>query len=522
MTAETMPARERCDLTVKGMHCASCTARVENALKRVPGVHEATVNLLAESAAVQFDPGQTNPDDLIAALDSAGYDAQVTNLDHFGVEASAGPGHEHRAETQEVARRFLVSLALTIPILVMGMGPHIGLIPMRWTMQAWWNWAQLVLTTPVLFWAGSGFFQGGWAALKQRTSDMNTLIAIGTSAAFFYSLAVTVAPAFFAMRGVNAGVYFETAAVIVTLILMGRLLEARAKRGTGAAIEKLIGLQPKTARVLRNGQENDLPLADVRVGNHILVRPGEKVPVDGVVVSGQSWVDESMLTGESLPVEKQKGAHVTGATLNQRGAFTMEARRVGKDTALAQIVRLVEQAQGSRAPIQRLADRITGYFVPAVLMIAVVTFAAWYILGPEPRFLHALLASVAALIIACPCALGLATPTAIMVGTGRGAQIGRTHQERGSIGNGTRRSDRRSGQNRNHHGRQARPDRCDRRAGNGGNGTAAPGRFHRAWKRTPPRKRHCEGSAVAAYRDDAGHAISGPCRSGRGRPRRRS
>jgi P-type Cu+ transporter len=415
---------ERCDLTVKGMHCASCTTRVENALKRVLGVQEATVNLLAERAAVQFDPQKANPEDLIAALDVAGYDGQVTNFDRFGAETTDQPQHAHQTETQDLTRRFVVSLVLTIPVLIMGMGPHFGLIPMHLSHQAWWNWAQLVLTTPVLFWAGSGFFRGAWAALKQRASDMNTLIAVGTSAAFAYSLAVTVAPQVFAARGLSGGVYYETAAVIVTLLLMGRLLEARAKRSTGDAIEKLIGLQPKTARVIRDGQEADVPLAEVHVGERLLVRPGEKVPVDGVVVSGTSWVDESMLTGESLPVEKGEGDAVTGATLNQRGSFTMEARRVGSDTALAQIVRLVEQAQGSRAPIQRLADTITGYFVPVVLMIAVATFVGWYILGSESKFLPALLSFVAVLIIACPCALGLATPTAIMVGTGRGAQLG--------------------------------------------------------------------------------------------------
>ncbi len=425
-TVQTLPSPslERSDLTVKGMHCASCTTRVENALKRVPGVQEATVNLLAERAAVQFDPRQAQPEDLIAALDIAGYDGQVTNPDRFGTEASHELEHAHQTETQDLTRRFLVSLVLTIPVLIMGMGPHIGLIPMDWMMRGWWNWAQLILTTPVLFWAGSGFFRGAWAALKQRASDMNTLIAVGTSAAFLYSLAITVAPQVFTARGLNSSVYYETAAVIVTLILMGRLLEVRAKRSTGDAIEKLIGLQPKTARVLRDGQETDVSLAEVRVGDHLLVRPGEKVPVDGVLVSGSSWVDESMLTGESLPGEKQTGDAVTGATLNQRGAFTMEARRVGSETVLAQIVRLVEQAQGSRAPIQRLADIITSYFVPVVLMLATATFVGWYVLGSEPKFLHALLAFVAVLIIACPCALGLATPTAIMVGTGRGAQLG--------------------------------------------------------------------------------------------------
>jgi Cu+-exporting ATPase len=420
------PARERCDLAIRGMHCGSCVARVEEALQQVPGVEDAAVNLLAERAAVQFDPRRASPEDLIAAVDAAGYGARVADLDHFGQAAENGETQQagRLTETQDLMRRFTVSLALTVPVLAMGMGPHIGLIPMRWTQFPWWNWAQLALTTPVLFWAGDGFFRGAWAALKQRASDMNTLIAVGTFAAYAYSLAVTLAPGFFAARGLNGGVYYETAAVIVTLILMGRLLEARAKRSAGAAIEKLIGLQPKTARVLREGQERDVPIAEVRVGDRLLVRPGEKVPADGVVLSGRSWVDESMLTGESLPTEKQEGDAVTGATLNQRGAFTMEAKRVGRETALAQIVRLVEQAQGSRAPIQRLADVITGYFVPVVLMIAVAAFVGWYALGPEPRFLHALLASVAVLIIACPCALGLATPTAIMVGTGRGAQLG--------------------------------------------------------------------------------------------------
>ncbi len=421
---QAQPALERCDLRVKGMVCASCVGRVEQALERVPGVKEANVNLLAERAAVTFDAAAAKPEDLVAALDDVGYEAQVLDESRWpgahAEEMVAGAS----SEAQELRRRFIVALALTLPVLILGMGPHIGLFPMHLTMQPWWNWAQLILTTPVLFWAGSGFFRGAWGALKQRSSDMNTLIAVGTFAAYAYSLAVTVAPGFFVAHALNAGVYFETAAVIITLILMGRMLEARAKRSTGAAIRKLLGLQPKTARVIRDGKEQDIPLAEVRVGDSILVRPGEKIPVDGVLLSGFSWVDESMLTGESLPVEKRAGDTVFGATMNQRGAFTMEARRVGRDTALAQIVRLVEQAQGSRAPIQRLADVVTGYFVPAVLMLAVATFVGWYVLGPEPRFLHALTAFVAVLIIACPCALGLATPTAIMVGTGRGAQMG--------------------------------------------------------------------------------------------------
>ncbi|MCW3096031.1 MAG: copA [Chthonomonadaceae bacterium] len=427
-TGTAQPALEQCDLTITGMHCAACVGRVEKALKRVPGVQDAVVNLLSEHAAVRFDARQAKPADLIAAVYDSGYDASPVQADPFGPgsesESADATPSGRQSEAQDLLRRFLISLALTLPVLVMGMGPHLGLIPMHWTMFPWWNRVQMILTTPVLFWAGSGFFRGAWAALKQRASDMNTLIVVGAFSAYAYSLAVTIAPGFFAARNVQAGVYFETVGVIVTLILMGRLLEARAKRSTGTAIEKLIGLQPRTARLLRDGQEVDVPLAEVHVGDRLLVRPGEKVPVDGIVVSGQSWVDESMLTGESAPAEKKEGEPVTGATLNQRGAFTMEAKRVGKDTALARIVRMVEQAQGSRAPIQRLADGITGYFVPVVLMLAIATFTGWRLLGPEPKFLHALLAFVAVLIIACPCALGLATPTAIMVGTGRGAQLG--------------------------------------------------------------------------------------------------
>jgi Cu+-exporting ATPase len=422
------PVVERCDLNVQGMHCAACVGRVEAALRRVPGVQEATVNLLAERAAVTFDPQMAQATDLVDAVEVVGYEASVVTDDRFNPAASAADAGEQArrraAEARQSLRRFVAALALTVPVLLMGMGPHIGLIPMHWIHSSWWNWAQLILTTPVLFWAGSGFFTGAWAALKQRDSDMNALIAVGTLSAYLYSLVATIDPGLFAAHGLDGGVYYETAAVIVTLILMGRLLEARAKRRAGAAIEALIGLQPKTARVIRDGQEQDIPLAEVHIGDRLLVRPGEKVPVDGVVASGQSRVDESMLTGESLPVEKHAGSAVTGATLNGRGSFVMEARRVGRDTALAQIVRLVERAQGSRAPVQRLADVITGYFVPTVLMIAVAAFVGWYVWGPEPRFLHALLNFVAVLIIACPCALGLATPTAIMVGTGRGAQLG--------------------------------------------------------------------------------------------------
>jgi Cu+-exporting ATPase len=285
-------------------------------------------------------------------------------------------------------------------------------------------WVLLLLTTPVQFWVGFQFYRGFWGALRHGTADMNTLIAVGTSSAYLYSLAMTVAPGFFQTRGIAPAVYFDTAAVIITLILLGRLLEAIAKGRTSEAIKRLMGLQAKTARILRNGEELDIPVEEVRIGDLVIVRPGEKVPVDGVLREGASAVDESMLTGESLPVEKRPGDQVIGATLNKTGTFKFEATKVGKDTVLAQIVRLVEEAQGSKAPIQRMADYVASIFVPTVIGIAVLTLIVWWTFGPNPAFLFGLLNFVAVLIIACPCALGLATPTAIMVGTGKGAEHG--------------------------------------------------------------------------------------------------
>jgi Cu+-exporting ATPase len=415
------PPDERCDLSVAGMHCASCVGRVEAALKRVPGVRDASVNLLTGSATVTFAPGEGRTSALVNAIEEAGYRAALKQDSGNG----AGPARpaEARADAPNITLRFLVALALTAPVIAMGMGPHLGLLPMRWTMQPWWSWLQLILTAPVVFWAGADFLRGAVSSLRQRAADMNTLIAIGTTAAYAYSSAVTAAPGLFAGAGEH-GVYFETAAAIVTLILMGRMLEGRARRRAGAAIEQLIGLQPRTARRVCDDEEQDIAISEVRVGDRLLVRPGEKLPADGVVETGESWVDESMLTGESAPVAKRPGDPVTGATLNERGAFTMRATRVGGETVLAQIIRLVDRAQASRAPIQRTADTVTAIFVPAVVMIAVAAFTGWYAFGPQPHLLHALLAGVAVLIVACPCALGLATPTAILVGTGRGAQLG--------------------------------------------------------------------------------------------------
>ncbi len=405
----------RTDLEITGMTCAACVSRVEKAAKSVPGVGEATVNLLANRGAFTYDPSQTSPQAIAAAIEMIGYEAAP-------LAADKPNGTDHDAEGRALARRFWIAAGLTLPVLIGAMGMELRLPIPDWLAFLHWlasPWAQLALTTPVLFWAGGRFFRGAWLSLKQRSSDMNTLIAIGTGTAYLFSLAVTVAPSMF---GKQSHVYYETADVIITLLLLGRMLEARAKGKTGSAIEKLLGLQPKTARVIRGETESDIPIEQVRVGDRVRVRPGEKIPVDGRIVEGTSAVDESMITGESLPVVKNKGDTVIGATVNTRGSFVFEATRIGADTALARIIGLVRQAQSSRAPIQKLADTVTAYFVPTVLMIATATFVLWFSVGHSPVL--ALSCFIAVLIIACPCALGLATPTSLMVSTGKGAEQG--------------------------------------------------------------------------------------------------
>lgn len=336
---------------------------------------------------------------------------------------------EDNPELSDMTRRFWISLALSAPLLVIAMGDMVrGMAVLRLIPSGWLPWIELVLATPVVLWGGAPFFQRGWTSAVNRSSNMFTLIAMGTGVAYLYSLVATVFPqvfpaSFHEMSGTPA-VYFEAAAAITTLVLLGQVLELRARSRTGAAIRALLDLTPKTARVLRDGREQDIPLDQVMAGDQLRVRPGEKVPVDGTVLEGSSAVDESMITGESIPVSKGPGSAVIGATVNGTGSLLMQAERVGSRTLLAQIVRMVSQAQRSRAPIQRLADRVAGRFVPAVIAIAVFTFAAWSVFGAEPRLAHALVNAVAVLIIACPCALGLATPIAIMVGTGRGAQAG--------------------------------------------------------------------------------------------------
>jgi len=406
-------AQERFD--VEGMHCASCVGSIEGALTAVEGVSEANVNLAAERATVTYDPRATAVHELIAAIGSVGYSAH---------EVSAEPIGESRAEEHERRAREQLRLLAAKFAFAAVVGALLVILAFVWSPfgERANMWVMLALATPVQFWAGWQFYTGAWKVARRRSTDMNTLIAVGTSAAYLYSVVATVAPRVFEPAGQLPDVYFDTAAVIIALILLGRLLEARAKAGTTEAIKKLIGLQPRTARIVRDGAELEVPVDDVRAGDEVLVRPGEKVPVDGTVIDGHSTIDESMLTGESVPVEKAPGDEVIGATVNKAGAFRFRAMKVGKDTALAQIIRLVEEAQGSKAPIQRIADHVSARFVPVVIAVAALSFAIWLLIGSS--FASALLAFVAVLIIACPCALGLATPTAIMVGTGRGAEMG--------------------------------------------------------------------------------------------------
>ncbi|MGI8589205.1 MAG: heavy metal translocating P-type ATPase [Chloroflexia bacterium] len=422
LTKETTPAQTaEATLPIEGMTCASCVRRVEKALAKLPGVETAGVNLATEQATVRFNPALVGRGEFQQAVERAGYGLRPIPVDApaAGVGAPAVDSQAERRDHEIAAlrARFLVSLAAGLLIMA-GM-----FLPLPWPMGTRY-WAMFVLATPVQFWAGWSFYTAAWRAARHLATNMNTLIAVGTSAAYFYSVFVTFFPDALRVAGVVPEAYYDTSTLVIGLILMGRYFEARAKGRTGDAIKKLMGLAPRTARVVRGDTDVDVPLEQVQVGDVIRVRPGDQVPVDGVVVGGHSTLDESMLTGESLPVEKGPGAAVIGATLNKTGSFTFRATRVGRDTALAQIVRMVEEAQGSKAPIQRMADLISSYFVPAVLGLALLTFAVWYVFGPEPKFTYALVATIAVLIIACPCALGLATPTAIMVGTGKGAEFG--------------------------------------------------------------------------------------------------
>ncbi|WP_104498330.1 heavy metal translocating P-type ATPase [Acinetobacter indicus] len=407
------------ELSIDGMTCASCVARVEKALKKVPGVQQANVNLATEQAWVEADT-TVSADKLIQAIRKAGYDAQLQTT------TTTEQADQKASEQQQLKRDLIISLVLAIPVFVLEMGSH--LIPAfhMWVMHQIGqmpSWLlQFVLTTLVLLFPGRRFYQKGIPALLRFAPDMNSLVAVGTLAAYSFSVVATFMPQLLPEGTVN--VYFEAAAVIVSLILLGRYFEAKAKGLTSQAIQHLIGMQPKTARIVRNGQSVEVPLAEVSSGMQVDIRPGERIPVDGEVLDGRSYVDESMISGEPLPVEKMAGSAVVGGTINQNGSLSIRATAVGADSVLAQIIRMVEQAQGSKLPIQALVDKVTMWFVPAVMLMAVLTFLVWLIFGPEPALTFGLVNAVAVLIIACPCAMGLATPTSIMVGTGRGAEMG--------------------------------------------------------------------------------------------------
>ena len=409
------------DLAVGGMTCASCVARVEKVLGRVPGVVSAQVNLATEKASVAILDGATNFPALKAAVEGAGYTAEMT-------ASGQSEDREREAREAEIAalrRDVLAAAAFTVPLAVVAMArmvpgiedTMVALLPARW-----WMGIEFLLATPVLLWAGRRFFRTGWAELRHLNPGMNSLVMIGSSAAYFYSVFVLVAPGLFPQGA--AETYFEAAGVIVTLILLGRLLESVAKGRTSEAIKKLMGLQPETARVVRDGDEVEVPIDAVVIGDTISIRPGDRLPVDGQVIEGASYVDESMITGEPMPAQKGAGDEVVGGTVNKTGAFAFRASRVGADTVLARIIALVEAAQGAKPPIQQLADKIAAVFVPIVIVLAVATFAAWLVFGPAPALSFAFVTAVSVLLIACPCAMGLATPTAIMVGTGKGAESG--------------------------------------------------------------------------------------------------
>lgn len=407
-------------LKLRGMSCASCASSIEQAIKSVPGVIECNVNFGMEQASIQYDSQQTSLATIQEAVDAAGYKA-LPLPEMVAVEDDSEQANR-KSESQILQRKLYVAGIISLILLTGSIpamtGLHLPFIP------GWLHnfWLQLLLTSPVQFWCGKSFYTGAWKSLKRRVATMDTLIALGTSAAYFYSVFVTFFPSFFIVKGLMPSVYYEVSSSVIALILLGKTLENRAKGETSEAIRKLMSLQAKTARIVRNGEELEVPLAEVEIGDIVQVRPGEQIPVDGEVIEGYSTIDEAMVTGESLPVKKQIGDEVIGATINKTGSFKFRATRIGKDTFLAQIVKMVQDAQGSKAPIQKLADEVTGWFVPAVIAIALATFIVWF--TATGNLTLATITMVEVLIIACPCALGLATPTAVMVGTGKGAENG--------------------------------------------------------------------------------------------------
>jgi P-type Cu+ transporter len=436
-----------CTIPVSGMHCAGCSSRVQQALESTPGVSAANVNLMTNSATVDFDPSAVTPKRLVEAIRETGYGAELPSDRVSTTEVVDQQDAARAAEIRELRQKFSVSLAgaivamlLSLPLASADTGTtHDPLMRVMMPLSRMfelivpgiaevpadvWRYLLLAVTIPVIGWAGRHFYSRAWTAARHRMADMNTLIALGTGAAFLFSLAMTLADDWFAARGISPQVYYEAVVWIIALILLGNLLEARAKNRTWEALRRLIALRPPTARVLRGGAEQTVSLDDLRVGDRVLVRPGETIPADGVILEGSSHVDESMLTGEPEPVRKVVGDAVVGATLNRNGTLQLRVTSTGEETVLARIIRLVREAQGSKPPIQRLADRISAVFVPVVLVLATLTFGVWLLFGPEPSYLHALVAAVTVLIIACPCAMGLAVPTAVMVATGRGAELG--------------------------------------------------------------------------------------------------
>jgi P-type Cu+ transporter len=439
------------NIPVTGMTCAACQARVQRVLEKTPGVDEAAVSLMTNTATVRFDPGVVDANTLVERIRGTGYGAELPLDERGAVEEQEAQDRSRIEEARELRTKALLSLlagalAMIASMPLMAANAHHGLGSadpvMRWTMQwldpalrqvmPWMyavpthvvSWSLMLLTAAVMVWAGGRFYVRAWKALKHRSADMNTLIAVGTGAAFLFSVFATVAPQVFISRGIAPDVYYEAVIIIIAFILGGNALEARAKAGTSSAIRKLIDLRPQSARVRRDGIDRDVPVSDVLEGAEIVVRPGERLPTDGIVMSGSSAVDESMLTGEPLPVSKLPGDRVIGGTINRTGAFTYRATTLGANSVLAQIVRLMRDAQGSRAPIQRLADRVSAVFVPTIIVISVITFAGWYVLADSAPLLRAFTAAISVLIIACPCAMGLAVPTAVMVATGRGAELG--------------------------------------------------------------------------------------------------
>ncbi len=404
--------KEEARFLIEGMDCASCVMRIETSLKKLPGIDNATVNLATGEASIFYKPSLVTTSNIKKRVDSIGYKAIDLPNDEASTDLIA---EDRRIVYNKRVLKFFVALAFTLPVFLISM--------FEWRFPGS-NWVEIILSTPVLFWSGAVFFIGGYKELRSKSPGMNLLVALSTGTAYIYSVSIVLFPNLFSGIGGEAHTYFESATVIITLVLLGRLMEERAKGKASEAMKHLLGKQPKFATVVRDGKDFQIGIHEVRSGDRILVRPGEKIPVDGIILRGSSSIDESMMTGESEKVKKTEGSDIIGSTVNGSGSFEYRATRVGKDTVLQQIIRLVERAQSSKAPIARLADVISGYFVQGVILISIITFAVWYIFGPEPKLTYALLTFVSVLIIACPCALGLATPTAILVGTGRASELG--------------------------------------------------------------------------------------------------